>query len=47
MEIPQGNSMYSYFYLKQTKMSYFSFYLIFSAKLENRKEEQVLPRGEG
>jgi hypothetical protein len=38
MEMPQGNSLYSY--VKQAKMSFFSF-----TKLENRREEQVLPRG--
>jgi hypothetical protein len=43
MEIPQGNSLYSYLYLKQTKMSHFSFYLFSSEKLENRWTEQVLP----
>jgi hypothetical protein len=42
MQIPQGNSLCSYLYLKQTKMSCFSFYLFFSAKSESRKEEQVL-----
>jgi hypothetical protein len=48
MEIPQGNSLYScYLYLKQAKMSCFSFYLFSSAKSENRKVEQVLPRRKG
>jgi hypothetical protein len=46
MEIPQENSLYSYFYLKQTKMSSFSFNLFSSARLVNRKLEQVLPSGE-
>jgi hypothetical protein len=27
MEISQGNSLHSYFYLKQAKMSLFSFFL--------------------
>jgi hypothetical protein len=36
MEVPQGNSLCSY--LKQAKMSFFSF-----IKLENRRMEQVLP----
>jgi hypothetical protein len=45
MEIPQGNSLCSYLYLKQTKMSCFSFYLFSSTKSENRSMEQVLPRG--
>jgi hypothetical protein len=44
MEIAQGNSLYSYLYPKQTKMSCFSFYLFCSAKLENRRAEQILPR---
>jgi hypothetical protein len=35
MEMPQGNSLYSY--LKQTKMSFFSF-----TKSENKRAEQVL-----
>jgi hypothetical protein len=45
MEILQGNSLYKYLYLKQTKISCFSFSLFYSAKLENRREEQFLPRG--
>jgi hypothetical protein len=36
----QGNSLCSY--LKQTKMSFFSF-----TKLENKRAEQVLPGGVG
>jgi hypothetical protein len=40
MEVPQGNSMYSY--LKQAKMSFFSF-----IKSENRSAEQDLPGEEG
>jgi hypothetical protein len=44
MEISQGNFLYSYLYLRQTKMSYFSFYLFSSVKLENRRVEHVLPR---
>jgi hypothetical protein len=47
MEIPQGNSLHSHLYLKQTKMSTFSFYLFSFTKLENRRAEQILPRGEG
>jgi hypothetical protein len=47
MEIPQGNSWYSHFYLKEAKMSCFSFYIFSSEKLENRKVEQVLPSREG
>jgi hypothetical protein len=46
MEIPQGNSLYSYLYLKNPKMSYFSFYLFSSAKSETGRVEQVLPRQE-
>jgi hypothetical protein len=45
MEIAQGNSLCSHLYLKQVKMS-FSLYFIFlfySAKLENKRVEQVLP----
>jgi hypothetical protein len=42
METPQGNSLYSYLYLKQTKLP---FYLFSSAK-ENRKAEEFLHRGE-
>jgi hypothetical protein len=40
MEI-QGNSLYSYLYHKQANMSFF----LSSRKLENRRVEQVLPRG--
>jgi hypothetical protein len=50
MQIAQGNSLYSYLYLKQAKMSCFSFYLFFffpSTKLANRRAEQVLPCGVG
>jgi hypothetical protein len=46
MEISQGNSLCSYLYLK---LKCHVFHLIFSlfspTKSENRKEEQVLPRG--
>jgi hypothetical protein len=42
MEIPQGNSLCSYLYLKQTKTSCFSFSFFSSIKLENRRAEQVL-----
>jgi hypothetical protein len=48
MEISQGNSWYSYLYLKEAKMSVFSFYLFSffsSTKSENRRAEQVLPQG--
>jgi hypothetical protein len=49
LEISKGNSLCSYLYLKQAKMSYFSFYLFsfFSTQLENRRAEQVLPSGGG
>jgi hypothetical protein len=36
MEVPQGNSLCNY--LKQAKMSFFSF-----TKSENKRVEQVLP----
>jgi hypothetical protein len=39
MEISQGNSMYCYLYLKQPKIPCFSFYLLSSTKLENRRAE--------
>jgi hypothetical protein len=42
MEMSQGNSLCSYVYLKQAKMSFFS--LFSSIKLENKRAEQVLPR---
>jgi hypothetical protein len=45
MEISQGNSLCNYLYLEQTKMSCFSCYFFSFAKLENRRAEQVLPRG--
>jgi hypothetical protein len=47
-EITQGNSLCSYLYLKQAKMSYFSFYLFsfFFYKIEEPEDEQVL-LGEG
>jgi hypothetical protein len=35
MEIPQANSLCSYLYLKQAKMSCFPFYLSSSKKLES------------
>jgi hypothetical protein len=38
MDISQENSLYSYLYLKQARMSFFSF-----KKLENKRTEQVLP----
>jgi hypothetical protein len=41
MEIAQGNSLCSYLYQKQAKMSFFS-----SIKSETRREEQVLWGGE-
>jgi hypothetical protein len=47
MEISHRNSLYSYLYLKQAKMSCFSFSLFSSTKSENRRKEQALPRGEG
>jgi hypothetical protein len=49
MEISQGNYQLQvvYLYLKQAKMSCFSFSLFFSAKSENSRVEQVLPSGKG
>jgi hypothetical protein len=50
MGITQGNSLCSYLYLKQTKMSYFflfPFSLFSSRKLEKRRAERVLPRESG
>jgi hypothetical protein len=41
MEMTQKNSLYSYLYLKQAKMSFF-FFLFSSTKSENRSVEQVL-----
>jgi hypothetical protein len=46
MEISQRNSLCSYHYLKQGKMSlffFFFFFLISSTKSENRRADQVLP----
>jgi hypothetical protein len=47
VQIPHGNSLCYYLYLKQTKMSSFYFYLFsfFSIKSENMRAEQVLPGG--
>jgi hypothetical protein len=45
MEILQGIPLCSYLYLKQAKMSYFSFYLFPFIKLKNRRAEQVCPEG--
>jgi hypothetical protein len=47
MEISQENSLCSYLYLKQNKMSCFLFYFFSSTKSENRRVEQVLPKGKG
>jgi hypothetical protein len=51
MEIPQGNSLYSYFYLKQTKMSCLSFSLFCKIEQEGAtgpaQGEQVAPVGTG
>jgi hypothetical protein len=46
MKISQGNSLCSYLYLKQAKMSCFCFIfsLFSSIKSENRRAEQVLPQ---
>jgi hypothetical protein len=40
MEILQGNSLCSYLYLKQTKVSFFFFY-----KNGEKEGRQILPRG--
>jgi hypothetical protein len=45
LEILRRNSLCSYFYLKQAKISFF--YLFLSTKLGNRKVGQVLVRGGG
>jgi hypothetical protein len=37
MEIPQGNSLYSYLFISISKNVMFFFYLSFSAKSENRR----------
>jgi hypothetical protein len=42
MEIPQGNSLYNYLYLQQSKIS--TFFSFPSTKSENRKAEQFLSR---
>jgi hypothetical protein len=44
MELSHGNSLCSYLYLKQAKLSFLLlFYFLFSStKLENRKAEQIL-----
>jgi hypothetical protein len=48
MELSQGNSMCSYFYLKlKCHVFHFIFSLFASTKSENRKAEQVLPSGGG
>jgi hypothetical protein len=46
MEMSQGNSSCSYLYLK-LKYYVFHFLFFFPTKAENRRMEQVLPRGEG
>jgi hypothetical protein len=47
MEIPQGTTFCSCFCLKVAKMSCFSVYLFSSAKLENKRAEEVQHSGEG
>jgi hypothetical protein len=48
MEISQGNSLCSYVYLKLKCYGFCFIYSLFSpTKLENRRVEQVLPKGEG
>jgi hypothetical protein len=47
MEISQGNFLYSYLYLRQTKMSYFSFYLfsVFFYKIRTGGCDKVFTEG--
>jgi hypothetical protein len=49
MEITQGISLHSYPYVKLAKTPCFSYYLLrfSSTKLENKREEQVLPSSGG
>jgi chloramphenicol O-acetyltransferase len=47
IEISQGDSLCSYLYLKQAKMSFFSFSVFSSTKSENMRTEQVLPEDGG
>jgi hypothetical protein len=49
MEKTQGNSLYAFLYLKLTKSSCFTFYILqfFSTNLENRRAELVLLGGVG
>jgi hypothetical protein len=42
MEMSQGNTLCSYLYLKQAKMSFFLFFFFPATKSENRRVEQVL-----
>jgi hypothetical protein len=48
MGTTQGNSLCSCLYLKLAKhhISHFIFYIVSSTKSENRREDQVLSRGE-
>jgi hypothetical protein len=45
IELSQGNSLCSYLYLRQAKMSFF--FLFYSTNSENRRVEQVPHRGIG
>jgi hypothetical protein len=47
MEISQGNSLYSYLYLKQKYYVLLFIFFLSSTKLENRRAEQVLPERGG
>jgi hypothetical protein len=48
MEISQGNSLCSYYYLELKRHAFYFIISLFSpTKSENRREEQVLPRGKG
>jgi hypothetical protein len=42
MKLSQGNSLCTYLYLKQVKMSLFSLFLFSSIKSGNRRTEQIL-----
>jgi hypothetical protein len=44
VEVPQGNSLCSYLYLKKAKISFCSF---FFHKIREQRAEQILPRDGG
>jgi hypothetical protein len=47
MEISQGNSLCSYLYLKQAKISCLSFYLLFFYKIREQEGRTSLAQGKG